>query len=212
MSKKKKKLGNAKKSKKRQSIRNNDLLKAEKQEEFILERTPAQIWEEICKIVDKDIENLVSIEDKYADISNIIPRVWIAIRKERFPEDKISEYSDNQLKVKKMLDDEIYYQEVKYFTHDFKFLGGLPEEGLGEFPGRKFIDKESYNRYCNLREALTYSHEEIQIKRLLEGNEIDDVTSRILAERLKVIERNKFIAENGNLSFVVGNHEDNECR
>jgi len=146
-----------------------------------------KIWEQISEKVKNESENGQKPEVEY----------WIAIRKMLFDEKegeirkdlKISKNIKNR--VKKMLDAEIYYQDVKYYTEDFKFLRDFPEVALGSSPRRGFFDTECLFRYIDLREQLQSEwNEDIAIKRMLKNNP-DDATQRILQARAEAIKKEK---------------------
>lgn len=146
-----------------------------------------KIWEEISEKVRNESENGEKPQVQY----------WIAIREMLFGEEegkirkdlKISKGIKN--KVKKMLDDEIYYQDVKYYTEDFKFLRDFPEVALGSSPRRGFSDIKSSLKYDDLRVKLQASFDEYQKIKTLLNFEKDDVTIRILEERKKEMEKQR---------------------
>ena len=94
-------------------------------------------------------------------------------------------------KVSKMLDEEVYYQDVKYYTHDFTFLRDFPEVALGSSPRRGFFDTKCLFKYTDLREQLQNEwNEEIGINKMLENNP-DDANIRILMARREAMKRER---------------------
>lgn len=88
--------------------------------------------------------------------------------------------------------DVLYYEQVKYFTRDFSFLREYPElqTAMTGSKARKFTDKESFNRFYDLRSLLQNGYNEsIQIERLLRRKDIGDADKRILTERKAVINK-----------------------
>ena len=183
------------------------------EEEERIQNRIEKIWEDLCKKADYDFK---SVDDEFLDRSDLIPRIWIYF-KGRI-DSLLTEITGQKTVSKRIreeiasrIDDEIYYQEVKYFTEDFKFLAGLPEAGRQSPYGRKFIkfDSDLYkkvvNRYIDLRNTIPLSREELVIRNMLEKPKMDNVTRRILKGRLQVIDRCKYIEENGNIGIALGN-------
>lgn len=176
----------------------NDRLAAVKQKEtqIVEDKTNAEkIMQEIEKIVEREF-NQDNIESK--------PKYWMSIR------DAIAgEEGNNPLNMQigksaekillKMIDERIdgekdllYYEQVKYFTRDFRFLKENSEiiRATNGAEKRKFTDREAYNRFIDLRSLLQEGHNEyIRINRLLENGNIDDGDRRILEARIKVMDR-----------------------
>ena len=146
-----------------------------------IENRANNIWNQICETVQKESETGNKTE----------PECWIAVREQFFGESQINEGKAVEKRVRELLDNEIYYQEVKYFTRDFSFLRDYPETVLASIPRRKFKDRTSYYKYIDLREKLqTTSDEYKKINELLK-RDIDDTDRRILTERMNVIEKNR---------------------
>ncbi len=139
------------------------------------------IWSRICEIVEKESKSG----------KKTVPECWISIRNKYFETDnnKMEMSKTVEERVKQLLEDEIYYQDVKYFTNNFSFLRDDPEVALGTTPRRKFKDTTSYFKYFDLRQELqTTSDEDRKIRQLLESD-IDNANRRVLEERKKVLER-----------------------
>ena len=93
-----------------------------------------------------------------------------------------------------MIKDEIYYEQVREFTAGFEFLRKFPEainaiNGYG-FTGKKFTDREAYDRFCDLRTKLQDGVSEYsQVNRILEDGGINDTDKRILEARKSVMDK-----------------------
>ena len=113
---------------------------------------------------------------------------WLYVRKNVFTDD--TNLTKRKLEAQCRLDEEIYFEEVNYFTNGFSFLKHFPEI-TGQRCIRKFKDKEAARRYLDLRTELQKgSKEELTITKMLEGD-IDNATRRILQARLNVIDMEK---------------------
>lgn len=90
--------------------------------------------------------------------------------------------------------DLLYYEQVKYFTEDFSFLGQCTDiinaiKGRRE---RRFTDRESYNRFYSLRASIQGSYDEYNgIIKLLQKKETGNMDRKILNERKKILEQEK---------------------
>jgi len=152
-------------------------------------------WNEICRIVELEKEN-----------GEALPYIWMSIRDRFFPEIENRELTIGELKVKSMIDEEIYYQWVKYFTYNFQFLKDYPEV-RGERCRIKITDMEASRKYSDLRTYMQKQQngEETAISAILKNGkinkvnengetdeiDIDNATIRILNERLDVIKKIK---------------------
>lgn len=148
------------------------------------EQKISTLWDQICHAVEK----------KSKKENRPVSKCWVGIKNSRFPKDSKRELSDTELRIKKMVEDETYYQEVKYFTHDFKFLAldSLAVHALFGNSYRKFSDMDSYERFCSLREKVNLREDEnLGIQRLLMDDIIDETSRKILEERAKIIETQK---------------------
>ena len=117
--------------------------------------------------------------------------ILIKIRNDRFASKKT--LSKEEEMIKKELDDEIFYEEVKYYTRDFEFLvdNKLVADAILGYTGRKFKDFQSFERFNTLKSRiLNGANEEKEIKKILTQN-VDKVTKRILEQRMKIIELGK---------------------
>lgn len=88
--------------------------------------------------------------------------------------------------------EEIYYEQVEEFTNGFQFLSEYPElvNATSGFRKRKFTDRESYDRFCDLRIKLQAGLSEYsQVNRLLEDKRISGTDKRILEARKSVIDK-----------------------
>lgn len=151
-------------------------------------------WKDICSIVDR--------ESKETEITK--PQYWVAIRDKIIgQEENISIKLDESIKadILRLIDDKIYnekellyYNQVKYFTKDFSFLATEPEvqAAIKGRSGRKFTDRESFERFCELKTLLQQGiSEDTQIAMILKKGNIDETSKRILNERMSVIEKQK---------------------
>ena len=159
----------------------------EKAKELKRENEVNKIWELICKRVKCESQKGNKPEVEY----------WIAIRNNLFGENdgkmkkdlRISK--DVKSKVSQLLDEEVYYQDVKYYTHDFAFLRDFPEVALGCSPRRGFCDKQALLKYTELREILQASWDEHGKITTLLAKEKDNATRRVLQERKTAIEKER---------------------
>ena len=105
---------------------------------------------------------------------------------------------DEKIEIEK---EELYFEQVRNFTKDFRFLRDFIEVSNardGAIKPNKFTDKESYRRYTALREKLQREYDEkIGIKLILESGDIDETDKRILLARKEVIERKNEERRNG---------------
>ena len=150
------------------------------------EQKVCTLWNEICELVEK----------KSKKEGKPISKCWVKVKNGRFPKDSKRELNSVELRIKKMIEDETYYQEVKYFTLGFKFLAidSLTANALYGNSNRKFSDIESYNRYCELREKINISDDEKnELQRILMNEKTDDVTRKILEERVAIMKTQKNI-------------------
>lgn len=150
----------------------------------------------------KSIEGIV--EKQSAENTNRTkPEYWQAIRKLITDRDqrlniKMDEEMEKQMI--SMIDerissekDNLYYEQVKSFTSDFSFLRDDPLIARATIGTRrvKFTDRESYDRYCNLRALLQegYRGEYQKIEGVLKEGKVDNGDRRILEERMQVMEK-----------------------
>ena len=158
--------------KERKAKETADRIEAEKKAKF------NQAWEEICQIVREQSEGSFLPEYEF----------WIAAKELKFPEDTNKQFSSIQLKVKQKVEDEIYYQMVKYFTFDFEFLSQFPEAARATSTGRRIYDR----RYFELRDKMQkYESEGYAIQMMLNNPNTDEVTKRILQSRLGKMQERK---------------------
>ena len=86
--------------------------------------------------------------------------------------------------------DDLYYAQVKAFTRNFSFLRDYPEliAAVEGHKSIKFTDKDSYNRFYDLRNLLQQeSSEYYGINKLLSSENIDNGDRRVLEARREVI-------------------------
>ena len=92
--------------------------------------------------------------------------------------------------------DEEYYEQVRSFTDDFKFLKESSEV-MNAINGhsnkrKKFSDPIQYNRFCNLRNLVKKEYDEYeQISNLLKDDSVSSVDKKILEARKAVMDREK---------------------
>ena len=157
----------------------------EKAAESKVKNEANKIWEQISDKIRRESANGNRPEVEY----------WISVRDKLFGEQEGEMRKDLRIskdiksKVKKMLDDEIYYQDVKHYTHDFTFLRDLPEVALGHTPRRGFYDTGSLFRYDDLRVNLQITWDEYRRINELLSSQTDDATIRVLQARKTVIEK-----------------------
>lgn len=150
----------------------------------------------------KSIEGIVERESA-GNSNKTKPEYWQAIRKLITDRDqrlniKMDEEMEKQMI--SMIDerissekDNLYYEQVKSFTGGFSFLrdDALVARATTGVKRQKFTDRESYDRYCNLRALLQegYRGEYQKIERLLNDGKVDNGDRRILEQRMKVMEK-----------------------
>ncbi len=135
-----------------------------------------RIWQEICNRVNQT----VGTTNNYAER-------WILVREFILKSQEGKKLTVADQKINQMLNDEIYYQSMRYFTFEFDFLMEYPEIAKGGV-GRKIIDKESARKYIDLRIKVQQGkNEKERIQELLKDPETDETDKRILKERLAVI-------------------------
>ena len=130
--------------------------KADKREEQKLQDK----WKEICMLVEKKSQN--------QDCP--LSKSWVDIKNKRFPKESNKELDETEKKIKEMIENEAYYQEVKYFTYDFRFLAedSLKVKARLGIPNRKFYDIDNYMKYNELKIKIRNERlEERFIKHLL---------------------------------------------
>lgn len=148
------------------------------------EQKISNLWDQICRTVEK----------KSKKEGRPVSKCWVNVKNGRFPKDNKRELNDTELRIKKMVEDETYYQEVKYFTHNFKFLAldSLAVHALFGNSYRKFSDMDSYERFCSLRNKVNLKDDEnLGIQRLLMDDKLDDINRKILEQRMEIIETQK---------------------
>lgn len=157
-----------------------------------------QAWNEIENMVQKlASENTNRTKLEYWEaVKDLIGNGNVNIKMdEEMKKQMISKIDENILSEK----DNLYYEQVKYFTNDFSFLKDYVEvqEAIKGHRKRKFTDMESFNRYYNLtallREEEGYS-EYSQIDKLLKSKKISEIDRRILTERRAVISKEEEMA------------------
>lgn len=123
---------------------------------------------ECWKTVRKLIENKNVDEKMKTQITSLIDK-------------KIAEEKDN-----------IYFEETKRFTDNFKFLKGYPEvyyASVGK-KEKRFTDREAFDRFFELRALLQKgSNEYSEISKLLGNKEISEGDKRILTARIEVMDK-----------------------
>lgn len=154
----------------------------------------AETWNRIEEIV----------EEKNSENDNRTkPEYWQAIRNLIVQRDKSLNIKMNEEMEKQMISmiderissekDNLYYEQVKSFTNDFSFLRDdtLVIRATTGTRREKFTDRESYDRYCNLRSMLQEVHRrEYQgIEKLLNYGKVNSGDRRILEQRIKVMQK-----------------------
>ena len=141
------------------------------------------------QLVLAEIYSIVEKESKKKGVRK--QDILIKIRKDKFGSKKT--LSKEEEIVKSYLDDEIFYEEVRYYTRDFEFLTDekfIADASLGH-TGRKFRDFASFERYNKLKsDILNGTNEENGIIRL-SSQDLDNATKRILEQRMIVINKRK---------------------
>lgn len=186
--------------------------KKEEERKSKIEKT----WKDICAIVDRECPKGDLTERAY--LKNVI-EYWRAIRDKIVATKEEQEdgfiLSDSiQGDIVNLIDGKInpteellYYKEVKYFTKNFSFLSRNleTEEGVKGKTGRKFIDRKSYDRFYELRALLQKGYDEYdQISKILESDEIDETSKKILNERKNVLDKERKMKNTNSL----GNYEE----
>ncbi len=144
-------------------------------------------WKRIYTEVLNSIEENISYEE-FADNTPIIRSIW-RLARERFLETKKASTVYGQ-EILHRLDDEIYFQDVKYFTRDFSFLAedSFIAMSYGGLRGRKFSDTATVDRFERLRKVIsTERTESAGIRKALANPETDAATIRILKARQEAI-------------------------
>lgn len=153
-----------------------------------------ETWEAIEGIVERESEQ---------DSNKTKPEYWQAVRKliaDRDQRLNIKMDEEMQKQMISMIDerissekDNLYYEQVRAFTNDFSFLRDDPliVKAITGSRKNKFTDRESYDRYCNLRSRLQegYRGEYQKIEGDLKEGKVDNGDRRILEQRLKVMEK-----------------------
>ena len=111
-------------------------------------------------------------------------------------EEDAQEYLEQMLDERVIMEEKsLYIDQVYDFTDGFKFLTESSDivRALDGSKPKKFTDKKSYERFCNLRELLQkeFGDEYIAIKKLLEKDDIDDADRTILKTRKMIIDRER---------------------
>lgn len=104
-------------------------------------------------------------------------------------QEQLLELLDERIKAEK---DETYFEQVRTFTDNFRFLRSYSETANAMYGAkkRKFTDIESYHRYSDLRARLIEANDEyLQINKLLGSKKIDNVDKRILLARKEYMDR-----------------------
>lgn len=152
-----------------------------KQEEVKANR----IIEEIQKVVDREFEK-GNIESK----AMYLEAMKKEVRDTHRISGKIKKYLIGMISGR--IKEEMYYEQVEHFTNGFEFLSEYPEliDATSGFRNRKFTDRESYDRFCDLRTKLQAGLSEYsQVNRLLENEGINDTDKRILEARKSVMDK-----------------------
>lgn len=168
------------------------------QEKEIKEENSKKAMEQIQTIVNREYE-LGNIENKSKYLSTIKDAITgkneeinLDIKMEKISEEYLLNMLDDTIKMEK---EELYFEQVRRFTDDFKFLRAYPEienARHGYTKREKFTDSESYKRFCSLREKLQKEYNEYNgINNILKDSKqkITDTDKRILLERKEVIEK-----------------------
>lgn len=156
----------------------------------------------------KSIEAIVEREST-ENSGKTKPEYWQSIRELIVNRDKKLGIKMNEEMEKQMISmideriasekDNIYYEQVRCFTYDFTFLRDDPlvVRAISGAGRKKFTDRESYDRYCNLRSILQKGHsrEYSKIERLLSEGKVDNGDRRILEQRMKVMAKEASIPE-----------------
>ncbi len=92
--------------------------------------------------------------------------------------------------------DNEYYEQVRAFTEDFKFLRETPEvvDAIKGHSNKrtKFTDSKQYNRFYTLRGFVQKGYDEYeQISKLLMSNKVSNIDKKILEARKSVMDREK---------------------
>lgn len=170
---------------------------AEKEKQIIDNKINAEkAMEQIREIVEREYE-AGNIKNKASYMSTIRDMITgknedgeIDIKIEEPSKELLLELLDQSIKTEK---DELYYDQVRKFTNDFQFLKQYSEvikATKGSTKRSKFTDKDSYDRFCSLRERLQKKCDEYTgIESLVNSSNIDEVDRRILIERKQVMDR-----------------------
>ncbi len=114
----------------------------------------------------------------------------LSIRMDEEMEKEMISMIDDKIAFEK---DELYYDQVKAFTRDFSFLReeAFVARAVTGTKVKKFTDRESFDRYCNLKTLLQegYKGEYSKITELLNSDKVDNGDRRILQGRLSVMEK-----------------------
>lgn len=114
----------------------------------------------------------------------------LSIRMDEEMEKEMISMIDDKIAFEK---DELYYDQVKAFTRDFSFLKeeSFVARAVTGTKVKKFTDRESFDRYCNLKTLLQegYKGEYSKITELLNSDKVDNADKRILQGRLSVMEK-----------------------
>lgn len=176
--------------------------------------------ETVRKATEEVIQEIIQICEREHEIGNIDDKVrfFEAIKKDiktgkngskllniemdEVAKEHLVQMIDERIDLEK---DNKYYEQTKGFTKDFSFLVALSEierARLGN-SGVKFTDKNSYERFCKLRQSVRDGIDECtqiardgndeytQIVKLLQSNDIDDADKRILKSRLEVMNKER---------------------
>lgn len=173
-----------------------ELIEAEAKKEELRKSKIEKTWKDICEIVEKGSNE--------AGVTK--PQYWSAIRDKIVGQEEgedvdikldesiqgdILELIDSKISDEK---EQLYYNQVKYFTKDFSFLATYPEiqDAVEGKSGRKFTDKESFERFYELRTQVREGRDEYtQIAMLLKKGNIDETSRKILNGRIAVLKRER---------------------
>lgn len=184
--------------------RTEKLIEEEAKKEALRKVKIEKTWKEVCEIVERESYGTGFTKPQY----------WMAIRDKVLQEENVGIKLDKSIQeyILELIDAKIcdekellYYNQVKYFTEDFSFLAAYPEiqVAINGRNGRKFTDRESFDRFYELRASVQQGRDEYsQILKILKVGNIDETSRKILSGRIKVIEQQK-----RNLNNYFGFHD-----
>lgn len=151
-----------------------------------------QMWESLQETANKAIAEQTRPDSKFDDKSYLIPQIWRKLKDaaiKRYVESGKMEKLPAE--IEQRFDDQIFYEEVKSFTHDFQFLSlnSLAALSTSSFSNRK-IDSKCAQRLERLTKKIDITdsfNEKAGIRKLLASPKITEVERKILEGRLKGI-------------------------